>query len=106
MNPIKALANRFVSLPPLVRMRVTKTLLEIYTSGSSEKSFLEVFWDEVEKAHGDHSNGVNPFMPVGNLSSQLFGESLSTAGGFGGGGGGGNPAAGNRRIIGQVRFSF
>lgn len=51
-------------------------------------------------------NKANEGTPVGNLSSSLFGESLSTAGGFGGGGGGGNPAAGNRRIIGQVRFSF
>ena len=51
-------------------------------------------------------NTTNKGTPVGNLSSPLFGESLSTAGGFGGGGGGGNPAAGNRRIIGQVRFSF
>jgi Carboxypeptidase regulatory-like domain len=51
-------------------------------------------------------NNTNEGQPVGNLSSQLFGESLSTAGGFGGGGGGGNPAAGNRRITAQVRFSF
>ncbi len=51
-------------------------------------------------------NKTNEGTPVGNLSSPLFGESLSTAGGFGGGGGGGNPAAGNRRIIGQVRFNF
>lgn len=51
-------------------------------------------------------NTTNEGTPVGNLSSPLFGESLSTAGGFGGGGGGGNPAAGNRRIIGQIRFSF
>lgn len=51
-------------------------------------------------------NKTNEGTPVGNLSSSFFGESLSTAGGFGGGGGGGNPAAGNRRIIGQVRFSF
>jgi Carboxypeptidase regulatory-like domain len=49
-------------------------------------------------------NNTNEGTPVGNLSSQLFGESLSTAGGFGGGGG--NPAAGNRRITAQVRFSF
>jgi hypothetical protein len=51
-------------------------------------------------------NTTNEGTPVGNLSSPRFGESLSTAGGFGFGGGGGNPAAGNRRIIGQVRFSF
>jgi hypothetical protein len=51
-------------------------------------------------------NTTNKGTPVGNLSSSFFGESLSTAGGFGGGGGGGNPAAGNRRVIGQVRFNF
>jgi hypothetical protein len=51
-------------------------------------------------------NRTNASLPVGNLSSQLFGESLSTVGGFGGGGGGGNPAAGNRRIQAQIRFSF
>jgi VanZ family protein len=76
MNPIKALAHRFVSLPPLVRMRVTKKLLELYSSdqaareagqfkGSSRslpgKSFLEQFWDEVENAHGDRPLAVNPF---------------------------------------------
>jgi hypothetical protein len=47
-------------------------------------------------------NKTNEGTPVGNLSSSFFGESLSTAGGFGGG----NPAAGNRRIVGQIRFSF
>ena len=51
-------------------------------------------------------NRTNASLPVGNLSSPLFGESLSTAGGFGGGGGGGNPAAGNRRVQAQIRFSF
>jgi hypothetical protein len=52
-------------------------------------------------------NNVNEGTPVGNLSSSLFGQSLSTASGFGGGpGGGGNQAAGNRRIVGQIRFSF
>ena len=50
-------------------------------------------------------NTTNEGTPVGNLSSQLFGESLSTAGGFGRGGAG-NPAAGNRRIVASVRFSF
>jgi hypothetical protein len=57
-------------------MKVTKRLLELYSSeqatrettpsGASvspllKKSFLEQFWDEVEKAHGDHPNAVNPF---------------------------------------------
>lgn len=50
-------------------------------------------------------NRTNAGVPVGNLSSQLFGQSVSTAGGFGSGGGGGS-AAGNRRIIGSLRFTF
>ena len=37
-----------------------------------------------------------------NLSSPFFGQSLSTAGGFGGG----NAASGNRRIQASVRLSF
>jgi hypothetical protein len=46
-------------------------------------------------------NKVNAGTPVGNLSSPFFGQSLSTAGGFGGGG-----AAGNRRIEMEVRLGF
>ena len=50
-------------------------------------------------------NHVNAGSPVGNLSSQSFGQSLSSAGGFGRGPGG--PAAsGNRSIELQVRASF
>jgi hypothetical protein len=48
-------------------------------------------------------NHANLNTPVGNLSSQLFGQSLSTVGSFGGGG---NPAAGNRRVQASVRFNF
>lgn len=54
-------------------------------------------------------NTVNLGMPVGNLSSALFGQSTSIAGGgFGGGGpmGGDGSGAGNRRIDVQLRFSF
>jgi hypothetical protein len=50
-------------------------------------------------------NRTNRGTPVGNLRSQFFGESVSTAGGFGFGGGG-NQAAGNRRIEFEVQFSF
>jgi hypothetical protein len=50
-------------------------------------------------------NRTNLANPVGNLSSPSFGQSLSTAGGFGGGGGG-NVAAGNRRVQASVRFTF
>lgn len=76
INPIKALAHRFVSLPPLVRMTVSKRLLELYSSEQASgevgksvgpcsrtlrKSFLEQFWDVVEEAHGDHPDAINPF---------------------------------------------
>jgi hypothetical protein len=50
-------------------------------------------------------NHTNLGTPVGNLSSPLFGRSVSTSGGFGGGGGA-NQSAGNRRVELQVRFSF
>ena len=45
-------------------------------------------------------NNVNLNTPVGVVNSSRFGQSTSTAGGFGGGG------AGNRRIELQARFSF
>jgi hypothetical protein len=53
-------------------------------------------------------NHVNLANPQGNLSSPLFGQSLSLNSGFGGfgGGGGGGSGAGNRRVSAQVRFSF
>lgn len=50
-------------------------------------------------------NRTNGGTPVGNLLSPFFGESLSTAGGFGFGPGG-SSAAGNRRVELQLRFSF
>lgn len=48
-------------------------------------------------------NFVNLSPPVGNLSSPLFGQSLSLAGGFGPMG---SSAASNRRIDLQLRFTF
>ena len=50
-------------------------------------------------------NRNNRGIPVGNLSSRLFGQSLSTGGGFGFFGGGGS-SSGNRRIEMQARFSW
>lgn len=50
-------------------------------------------------------NRTNGGTPVGNLLSSFFGESVSTAGGFGFGPGG-SSAAGNRRVEVQLRFSF
>ena len=76
INQIKALVRRFVSLPPPVRMKLSKRLLELYgseqapgevqgygdsSSRTPAKSFLEQFWDEVEQAHGDQPGAVNPF---------------------------------------------
>lgn len=49
-------------------------------------------------------NRTNGSLPVGNLSSPLFGQSVSSAGSFGFGGV--NPSAGNRRIEAQLRFTF
>jgi hypothetical protein len=53
-------------------------------------------------------NNTNAGLPVGNLSSPFFGQSINTAGAFGRGGGGGSDrqAIGNRRVELQLRFSF
>ena len=53
-------------------------------------------------------NNTNAGTPIGNLSSTLFGQSNSLAGGFGFGppGAASSSAAYNRRIEGQIRFSF
>lgn len=47
-------------------------------------------------------NTTNPGLPVGNLSSALFGQSTQTSGGFGPGGSDAN----NRRLEFQLRFTF
>jgi hypothetical protein len=88
-NPIKALARRFVSLPPPVRMSLSKRLLELYSSEQASreaeksgdsysrmlrKSFLEQFWDEVEQAHGDQPGAVNPFTEERRLRAQKAGK--------------------------------
>lgn len=49
-------------------------------------------------------NHVNGGAPVGNLSSPLFGESVSLASGFGFGGG--RQSGGNRRFRWEAKFSF
>jgi len=53
-------------------------------------------------------NKVNLGVPVGNLQSPSFGQSLGLGGSFGGFGGfgGGSTGAGNRRIYAQIRLSF
>jgi hypothetical protein len=49
-------------------------------------------------------NRTNATPPIGNLASPFFGQSVSSAGSFSFGGV--NPAAGNRRVEAQVRFTF
>jgi hypothetical protein len=53
-------------------------------------------------------NHANLGRPVGNLSSSIFGQSNSSAGGFAGfgGRGGGGSAPFNRLIEAQIRFTF
>jgi hypothetical protein len=46
-------------------------------------------------------NHPNLALPVGNLSSPLFGESIALVSG-----GGGNSASGNRRIEFQIKLAF
>ena len=50
-------------------------------------------------------NRVNLQQPEGNVSSPFFGQSLGLNG-FGGFGAPGSAGAGNRRIVGRVRFTF
>lgn len=77
------------------------------SGGASEKPYNLTFSLQFQNIFNRNNQGT----PVGNLSSDLFGESTSTNGGFGGfgpggGGGGGGQGAGNRRITAQIRFSF
>jgi Carboxypeptidase regulatory-like domain/TonB dependent receptor len=51
-------------------------------------------------------NNVNLALPIGNLSSPLFGQSNGLAGAFGPGGGGGGGVTANRKIDLQVTFNF
>lgn len=51
-------------------------------------------------------NNVNLSSPNGNLTSTLFGQSLSLGGGGFGPGGGGGGASSNRRLDLSLRFSF
>ncbi len=76
IDPIKLLASRFASLPPLVRMKITERLLRwrdenqeakeaekqrVPDACCRRKSLVEQFWDEVEAAHGDGLYPTNPF---------------------------------------------
>ena len=73
--------------------------------GPSDKKYTLTFSVYIQNV----LNNVNFGLPVGNLSSPLFGQSQSLAGGFGGfagGGGSGSVNAGNRRISMNLRFNF
>jgi hypothetical protein len=69
--------------------------------GSSDGRYNVTFSVNVQNLF----NRTNAGSPVGNLGSPFFGQSLSSAGGFGFGGGGAS-AAGNRRVEASIRFSF
>jgi len=71
-----------------------------FFGGASDRKYNLTFSVSVQNL----LNHVNLGSPIGNLTSPLFGESNTTAGGFGRGGG--NMAAGNRRVELQMRFSF
>ena len=92
-NQIKNLVQRFVSLEPAVRMKVTKRLLELYNSEQSSrdarpseesvspllrKSFLEQFWDEVENGHGGHPGALNPFTEERRSKAREVGGASAT----------------------------
>lgn len=92
-NQIKNLVQRFVSLEPAVRMKVTKRLLEFYNSEQASrdakpsaesvspllrKSFLEQFWDEVENGHGGHPGALNPFTEERRSKAREVGGATKT----------------------------
>ncbi|MGH9944936.1 MAG: hypothetical protein ACRD9R_21515 [Pyrinomonadaceae bacterium] len=75
-DPVKILARRFASLPPLARMNIAERLLRWRDEESASKadaqhprdrsykrglSLLELFWNEVEAAHDDGLYPTNPF---------------------------------------------
>ena len=70
-------------------------------NGSPEKRYTLTLSVNIQNLL-NHTNLQNP---IGNLSSPRFGESFSSAGGFGFGPSG-SAAAGNRRIQVQVRLGF
>ena len=69
----KTLACRFASLPSRLRTEVAKRLLVWHDEardrrplGREGKDFLELFWDEVERARGATLAARNPFSAEGN----------------------------------------
>jgi hypothetical protein len=65
---------------------------------AAEKRYTVTFSINIQNLL-NHTNLTNP---IGNLSSPQFGQSISSAGGFGGPG----SSAGNRRMQVQIRFGF
>jgi hypothetical protein len=65
-DPIKTLVSRYASLPYFLRMEVSRRLLlwrdeDQGLRGPKKKSFVEQFWDEVERSHNDGLHPRNPF---------------------------------------------
>ena len=74
-------------------------------SGSSGGSEAKRYTMQFSLSFLSLLNNVNLGMPVGNLSSPFFGQSLNVNQ-YGGFGPTGSSGAGNRRVFAQVRFSF
>lgn len=86
-DQVKLLVKRFMDLSPQVRMRVSGKLLRLADeaeglkktnvrgdscSRPSRKSFLEQFWAEVERAHGDGRYPTNPFTDKGTEGLRII----------------------------------
>ncbi|MCS6874861.1 MAG: TonB-dependent receptor [Pyrinomonadaceae bacterium] len=72
------------------------------SAGSTDKPYNLTIGLQISNLLNRNNKGI----PVGNLNSPFFGQSVSTAGGFGFFGGGGGSNSGNRRVELQVRFSW
>lgn len=70
--------------------------------GASDKKYTLTFSVQASNLFNTNNKGI----PVGTLSSPLFGQSTSTGGSFGFFGGGGGGSTGNRRVELQLRFGF
>ncbi len=71
------------------------------SGGGTERRYNLTFSINVQNLLNNTNEGVS----VGNLRSPFFGQSVTTAGGFGRGGGG-DASAGNRRVEMQLRLGF
>ena len=80
-----------------VNLRVAKTF-KLGKEVKGKRDPMELTFTGISRNLLNHPNLA---LPVGNLSSTLFGESTALVSG-----GGGNNAGGNRRIEFQIRFGF